>query len=152
MKKTLLIAGSLVLVIALAFFFYLNSGKAEIFIKDGAAINGYDPVAYFTEQKPVKGSKDFSYNYKKATWHFSSQQNMDLFKANPDKYAPKYGGYCAYGLSNGYKAPTEADAWSIVDEKLYLNYNTEVREEWNKEQKQRIINADQNWPVVKTKE
>lgn len=126
--------------------------KSEVFIKNKLAIGGYDPVAYFTEGKPAKGSEKFSYDYNGAKWHFRNQQNLEVFKADPLKYSPQYGGYCAYGLSNGYKAPTEPDAWTIADGKLYLNYNTDVRKMWNKQQKELIIKADTNWPTVKIKE
>ena len=130
---------------------FLYAQKAPTFIKDGKAIRGYDPVAYFTEHKPVKGDDKLRYKWNNADWYFSSQKNLDLFKADPEKYAPQYGGYCAFGLSNGYKAPTDADAWTIDNGKLYLNYNLDVREEWNKERKQRIEKADKNWPEVKDK-
>ena len=125
--------------------------KSANFVQSGKAIRGYDPVTYFTESKPVKGNEKHAYKWNNADWYFSSQQNLDLFKANPEKYAPQYGGYCAYGLSNGYKAPTDADAWTIENGKLYLNYNTDVREMWNKEKKERIEKADKNWPQVKDK-
>lgn len=108
-------------------------------------------MAYFSKGKPVKGNDKLVYNWKNANWYFSSQQNLDAFKANPEKFAPQYGGYCAYGLSNGYKAPTAADAWTIENGKLYLNYNTEVRGLWNKERKERIEKADKNWPELKSK-
>ncbi|MES1221505.1 MAG: YHS domain-containing (seleno)protein, partial [Bacteroidota bacterium] len=78
--------------------------KSEVFVKEDAAIRGYDAVAYFTESKPVKGKKEFSFNYKGATWLFSNKQNLDAFKSNPGKYEPQYGGYCAYGLADGHKA------------------------------------------------
>jgi YHS domain-containing protein len=125
--------------------------KSSTFVQGDKAIRGYDPVAYFIESKPVKGSEQLLYNWNNSNWYFSTQQNLDLFKANPEKYAPQYGGYCAYGLSNGYKAPTDADAWTIENGKLYLNYNIEVREMWNKERKERIERADKNWPQVKNK-
>lgn len=125
--------------------------KSETFVQSGDAIRGYDPVAYFTESKPVKGNEKLVYKWNNANWHFSSQENLDLFKASPEKYAPQYGGYCAYGLSNGYKAPTDADAWTIDNGKLYLNYNKEVRDMWNKERKERIEKANKNWPQVKDK-
>ncbi len=125
--------------------------KSETFVPSGKAIRGYDPVAYFTENKPVQGNENLVYKWNNANWYFSSQENLDLFKANPEKYAPQYGGYCAYGLSNGYKAPTDADAWTIDNGRLYLNYNKEVRDMWNKERKERIEKADKNWPEVKTK-
>ena len=125
--------------------------KSASFIQSGKAIRGYDPVAYFTVSKPVKGNDKFVYNWNNANWYFSSQQNLDRFKKDPVKYAPQYGGYCAYGLFNGYKAPTDADAWTIVNGKLYLNYNLQVREEWTRDQNERIEKADINWPKIKDK-
>ena len=125
--------------------------KSATFVQSGKAIRGYDPVAYFSEGKPVKGNEKLVYSWNNADWYFSSQQNLDLFKANPEKYVPQYGGYCAYGLSEGHKAPTDAEAWTIEDGKLYLNYNTDVRKMWIKEKKERIEKADKNWPEVKDK-
>lgn len=122
------------------------------FIESGKAIRGYDPVAYFTMAKPVPGTDSLVHNWNNANWYFSSRQHLEMFKQDPLKYAPQYGGYCAYGLSNGYKAPTEAGAWTIDNGKLYLNYNLQVREEWNKQKEERIKKADQNWPAIKDKE
>lgn len=123
--------------------------QKTVFAPDGKAIKGYDPVAYFTESKPVQGSPRISYSYEGAEWYFGSEKNRDAFKADPVKYAPQYGGYCAFGASKGYKAPTEADAWTIVDGKLYLNYNTKVRTEWSKGQPGYIQKADKNWVEIK---
>nr|WP_275668603.1 YHS domain-containing (seleno)protein [Hwanghaeella grinnelliae] len=114
----------------------------------GTAINGYDPVAYFTEDKPVEGSSDHAYHWNGAEWHFASAENLETFKADPEKYAPQYGGYCAYAVSEGYTAKTEPDAWKIVDGKLYLNYNKDVQEKWAQDISGRIANADKNWPKV----
>ncbi|MGC4038937.1 MAG: YHS domain-containing (seleno)protein [Chitinophagaceae bacterium] len=147
MKRILLFAGTMILLIIQA-----AAQKSEIFVKDGAAIRGYDAVAYFTSGKPVKGSKEFSVNYKDATWLFSSKQNAETFKANPEKYLPQYGGYCAYGLANGHKATTEPDAWTILNGKLYLNYDKDIQQKWNKKQADYIIAADKYWPTIKNKE
>ena len=136
----------------LATTFSTKAQKSEIFVKDDAAIRGYDAVAYFTAGKPMKGSKEFSVSYKGAVWYFSSKQNADLFKGNPEKYVPQYGGYCAYGMSDNHKAPTEPDAWTIINGKLYLNYNKDVQTKWNKKQQEYIITADKNWQVIKNKE
>ncbi|WP_425406553.1 YHS domain-containing (seleno)protein [Hwanghaeella sp.] len=114
----------------------------------GTAINGYDPVAYFTEGKPVEGSSDHAYEWNGADWHFASAGNLEKFKADPEKYAPQYGGYCAYAVSEGYTAKTEPDAWKIVDGKLYLNYNKEVQDLWSQDIPGRIANADKQWPKV----
>ena len=124
---------------------------SEIFTSSSQAIGGYDPVSYFTESRAIKGSTQFSYEWKDATWLFSSKQNLDSFSANPSKYSPQYGGWCAFGCSNGRKATTDPDAWTIVDGKLYLNHSAEVKEKWMKDQKQRIELADKNWPSIKDK-
>ena len=125
--------------------------QPEIFSASSGAINGYDPVAYFTEQKPVKGKSEFTYQWKDANWLFSSQQNLELFAKDPEKYAPQYGGYCAYGCSKGKKATTDPDAWTIVDGKLYLNHSADVKNLWMKQQDENIETADKNWPEIKDK-
>lgn len=126
--------------------------KAAVFNEKGVAIHGYDVVAYFTKSKPVKGDSKLAVNWNNATWYFADQQDLDLFKANPEKYAPQYGGYCAYGVSDNHKAPTKPEAWSIVNGKLYLNYNMDVQADWKKEQAKRITDADKYWQAIKDKE
>ena len=121
----------------------------EIYQTNDGAIKGYDAVAYFTQNKAVKGSKQFAVSYKEAVWYFASAENKEVFRTNPTKYAPQYGGYCAYGCSKGYKAKTEGDAFTIVNGKLYLNYNLDVRDTWNKDQQGYIKKADGNWVKVK---
>lgn len=128
------------------------SQKSEVFATDDGAIRGFDPVAYFTENKPVKGKEEHKLEWNGQWWYFSSDTNLAVFKASPETYAPQYGGYCAYGMSRGYKATTDPYAWSIVDKKLYLNYSRGVQEEWNKQRQHFIQKADQNWPTVKSKE
>ncbi len=123
--------------------------SSEIFTTDEGAIRGYDPVAYFISGKPMKGKKEFSTEWNGAHWSFASKENMEAFKASPEKYAPQYGGYCAYGTSEGHKAPTQPDAFTIVNDKLYLNYNMDVKARWSKDQHERIQKADKNWPTVK---
>jgi hypothetical protein len=123
--------------------------QGEVYAKNGIAINGYDAVAYFTESKPVKGNDSFVVEWKDVKWLFAGKANADLFKAAPEKYEPQYGGYCAYGCSRGYKAKTSPDAWTIDNGKLYLNYDTGVRNHWNLERQNYIQKADANWPKVK---
>ena len=130
----------------------LSAQKSAVFEKSDRAIRAYDPVAYFTEGRPVQGKEEFVYNWNNASWYFSSQQNLNLFKTNPQKYAPQYGGYCAYGLSNGYKASTVPEAWTIVNGKLYLNYSLKIRDTWEKNRAEWIEKADKNWPQIKDKE
>jgi hypothetical protein len=112
------------------------------------AIHGYDPVAYFETSKPVKGSATFSHQTSQATWWFASAANRDLFRSSPERYAPQFGGYCAWAVSNGYTADIDPEAWKIVDGKLYLNYSKSVQRMWGKDMQQRIADANRNWPEL----
>ncbi len=112
----------------------------------GVTIKGYDPVAYFTKGKPVKGSEQYEYNWMGAKWHFSSAENLDLFANNPEKYAPQYGNYCAYAVSQGVTADIDPMAWKIVNGKLYLNLSQGVARIWAKDIPGYIAKADKNWP------
>jgi YHS domain-containing protein len=112
------------------------------------AVGGYDPVAYFAMGKPVQGATQFSTEYKGATWRFASQQNLDAFKANPTAYAPQYGGYCAWAVSQGYTASGDPRYWRVVNGKLYLNYDASVQATWEKDIPGFIAKADRNWPAV----
>lgn len=136
-------------ILAFLAFTITASAQSEVFVTKEGAINGYDPVAYFTESKPIIGKKEISLMWKEQAWYFSSTEKRDAFKANPEKYEPQFGGYCAYGLSRGYKAKTDAEAWTIVDGKLYLNYNLDVRKTWSEKQSELIDKANKNWPSVK---
>ena len=112
------------------------------------AIRGYDPVAYFTEGKAVKGDKDFTLGWQGADWRFASAANRDAFSEDPEKYAPQYGGYCAWAVSRNYTAPTDPDAFTLVNGKLYLNYNKRVMRQWLEDRDRNIEQADENWPAV----
>lgn len=109
---------------------------------NGIAIRGYDTVAYFTQGKPVEGSDQFTTEWQGATWKFSSQEHLDLFTAEPDKYAPQYGGYCAYGVAQNNLVKIEPDQWTIHDDKLYLNYNAKLNKEWKMDIPGYINSAD----------
>ena len=115
------------------------------------AIQGYDPVAYFTEGKPVEGDKAFSTDYNGAEFRFASQENLDTFLSDPEKYAPQYGGYCAWAAAQDKKAPGKADHWAIVDGKLYLNYSEKIQKDWNEDRPGFITRADSNWVSLKDK-
>jgi YHS domain-containing protein len=115
---------------------------------DEAAVGGYDAVAYFTSGKPVEGSKAFEYKYKDVTWRFASADNLAAFKADPTKYAPQYGGYCAWAVSQGYTAKGDPKAWKIVNGKLYLNYNLDIQKKWEKDVPGLVAKGDSNWPKV----
>lgn len=112
------------------------------------AIKGYDTVAYFTENKPVKGSEEFSLEYKGAQWLFSSAENKALFEANPEKYAPQYGGYCAYAVAQNSTASIKPELFTIHNGKLYLNYNSSINDKWNADIDSYIEAADKNWPNI----
>ena len=140
---------SLAFLLAVSTFALAQKKSDNIFQTGAGAIKGYDPVAYFTDSKPVKGNTAFNTYWNGATWYFASAQHLATFKANPTKYAPQYGGYCAYGMSEDHKAPVEPEAWSIVNGKLYLNYNMDVQKEWKKKDADLIIKADANWAKIK---
>lgn len=122
--------------------------EPEVFTRGGAAINGYDPVAYFTQSAPVRGREEHSLTWNGATWLFTSAEDLRLFQASPESYAPQYGGYCSYAVSEGYTAKTDPDAWTIHNGRLYLNYSLRVRDIWSRDIPGRIRAADANWPGV----
>jgi len=117
----------------------------------GVAINGYDPVAYFTEGKPQEGDSDHKLDWNGATWHFKSAANKSEFETSPEKYAPQFGGYCAWAVSQGYTATTIPEAWDIVDNKLYLNFSLGVQSNWKKDRDANIVAANKNWPKIRDK-
>ena len=120
-----------------------------VYSADGAAIHGYDPVAYFSEESAVPGKTEFAHEYGGTTWRFASAGNRDKFAAEPEKYAPQYGGYCAWAVSQGYTAPVDPDAWSIRDGKLYLNYSKLIRARWALDKDSNIAAANANWPGLR---
>jgi len=120
-----------------------------VFSRGGAALRGYDTVAYFTAGEPTKGSRKITHDWMGTTWRFASAENRDLFAANPEKYAPRYGGYCAWAAAQGYTASTDPDAWKIVDGKLYLNYSSRVQRTWERDVPGNITKADANWPGIR---
>lgn len=117
-------------------------------LSSGVAIKGYDPVAYFTANDAMKGKARFSADYNGATYHFTSAANRDVFLAEPAKYTPKYGGFCAYAVSQGYTAPVDPKAFSVVDGALYLNYSLSVRKIWSQDIPGNIEKGDANWPKI----
>ena len=139
----------LILALLTTTFILQLHAQSEIYAPKGTAINGFDVVAFFHESKPVRGTDELSYSYKNATWLFSSKENREAFADAPEKYAPQYGGWCAYGTSQGHKAPTQADTWTIANDKLYFNYNKKVKEMWSQDQQRLIEVADEKWPTVK---
>ena len=112
----------------------------------GEAIHGYDPVAYFTQGRPVEGKDEFKYQWQGATWLFASKQDLDAFAANPAKYAPQFGGYCAWAVSQNDTADIDPNAWKIVNGKLYLNYDKDIQKKWEANQAANITAGEKNWP------
>ena len=132
------------LVLALSATGALADGEVNI-NPEKVAIKGYDSVAYFTEGKPVKGKPEFRTEWRDANWWFSSAENLDRFKGDPEKYSPRYGGFCALAVAMGTKADIDPQAWSIVDGRLYLNLSTTFREQWQQHASENIRKADKNW-------
>ena len=127
-----------------------NAGNVAIDANEnGVTLAGHDVVAYFTENKPVEGTPEISAVYNDAIYHFSSTANRDTFKANPAKYAPKYGGFCAYGASLGKKFAVDGKAFEVVDGVLYVNKNLDVYKIWVEEKADNIVKADSKWDGIK---
>lgn len=142
-KSALIVVGLLIV------SFQTFAAEPPVFTGRGEfAINGYDAVAYHKQQKPVKGNSEFTAQWNGAKWRFASDENRSLFESDPERWAPRYGGYCAWAVSNNYTAKTDPDAWSIVDDRLYLNYNRRIRKKWSKDIPGNIKRADANWPEV----
>lgn len=124
-------------------------GAEDIFTDNGLALRGYDPVAYFTDGAPQRGSAEFAAEWGGAEWRFATAANRDAFMAAPEAYAPQYGGYCAWAVSQGYTAPINPHAWAIVDGRLYLNASTRVQRRWARDAGDHIQRADANWPGLR---
>ena len=112
------------------------------------AVSGYDPVAYFTQGKPVKGRSDLEHEWQGATWRFADAANLAAFEADPEAYAPQYGGYCAWAVAQGKLAKGDPRHWHIKDGRLYLNYSRSINETWLKDVPGYIQEADENWPQI----
>lgn len=118
--------------------------------KSGVAIQGYDPVAYFTDGAATPGSAAHAAEWQGAVWHFASAANRDAFVASPERYAPQYGGWCAFGATKGYAAETDpGNAWTVRDGKLYLNWDAAVKQEWSQDVPGNLQKSEANWPVLK---
>ena len=112
------------------------------------AIKGYDPVAYFIEGRPQKGDGKYSYEWMGATWLFANQKDLELFKSNPQKYAPQYGGYCAYAVAHDDTAGIDPASFTVLGDKLYLNYSADIQQKWAANRDDFIKQADRNWPAL----
>ncbi|MEX3014805.1 YHS domain-containing (seleno)protein [Gymnodinialimonas hymeniacidonis] len=125
--------------------------EPPVYAEDGIAIDGADPVAFFSlaeDDDPVIGSAEHALEWNGATWHFASAENRALFEADPEAYAPAFGGYCAFAAARGYVASTVPEAWSVVDGRLFLNYSLRIRRRWLREIPDAIAQGDANWPAL----
>jgi YHS domain-containing protein len=116
--------------------------------KEGVALQGYDPVAFFTVGGPVKGQAQFSSDYRGARYWFHSAKNKATFEANPAKYEPQFGGYCAYGVSRKALVDIKIDAWQIVDGRLLMQKNQGIRDDFNEDPAGNLKKADDYWPAL----
>ncbi len=143
MKKML--CATLALIVALPAFAQVKTKALLNLDKSGVAIQGYDPVAFFTDNKPVKGSEQWVRRHNGATYFFASKEHRDMFSKDPAKYEPAFGGYCAYGVSRNKLVEIDVDAFQIVDGRLLLQYSKGVRDDFNKDTKGNLAKADGNW-------
>ena len=124
------------------------AGEAQ-FQVGGIALGGWDPVSYFADGAAARGKSRYRLEYNGATWHFASESHRDRFAANPGRYAPRYGGFCAYAVSQGQLVPVDPHAWTIHRDRLYLNYSTRVRAAWRADLEHHLELADENWQKLK---
>lgn len=122
------------------------AAEPPVYSRRGVAIRGADPVAYWDGNGPVDGLRSITGEWNGATWRFATEANRDAFLADPERFAPEYGGYCAYAMARGQIARTIPEAWSIVDNRLFLNFNLDIRAQWETELPDAIGLADANWP------
>lgn len=152
MKKWLLRGGAALGVLAIGMFIFLRSigmfATQPVYTANGVALGGTDVVAYFTDGKPTPGVAEFVARWNGAQWHFASAAHRDQFIAAPERYAPQFGGYCAYAVSHEYTAKTDPAAWSIVDGKLFLNFDLDTQKEWLADRDRFIADGHRNWPGV----
>lgn len=144
MKKTLL----LLICLLAGSTTFAQTKTLQNLDKQGVAIQGYDPVAFFTEGKPVKGQPQFESKYNGARYLFASAEDKATFDGNPAKYEPQFGGYCAFAVSEGHTAPVKIEAFMIVNGRLLMQYDLDVKKMFEKDPQGRLKKADQNWPGI----
>lgn len=140
-----------ILLSAMAFLAFASSANAGDIQNSTPAVQGYDVVSYHTDKRPIRGNGNFVAEHNGATYQFSSKKNLKKFNSNPEKYAPAYGGFCAFGVSVGKKFIGDPEVWRVVDNKLYLNLDTGIQDMWLKDVPGRIKTADAKWQEIKDK-
>jgi hypothetical protein len=143
-----MIARRTLFALAVSLLAALPAASQQINSTSGLALKGYDAVAYFTDGKAVAGSRNFTHQWHGVEWRFASAANRDAFAAEPAKYAPQYGGFCAWAVANGYTAEIDPTAFKVVENRLYLNYSKSVQRDWEKDVPGNISKADGNWPKL----
>jgi YHS domain-containing protein len=147
----ILLGGSLAAGVASVSAGPAGGGQAVNRDRNGLAIDGYDPVAYFAEGRPVRGVAEFEHTWNGTKYRFVSAANRDRFAKDPEAFAPQYGGFCSYAVSRGYTADIDPLAWAVVDGKLYLNYSVRVQRTWETDVPGNIRKADANWVTLRDK-
>lgn len=146
----LAIGGAVAGLLPTAAFAYDEASTSSINLsQQNVAIAGHDPVAYFVANQASKGDRKYSATHQGATYYFASASNRDAFKANPAKYAPQFGGFCALGVALGKKLDVDPTVWKVVDDKLYFNVNRDVQAKWNEDIPGNLVKAQANWPLLK---
>ena len=148
MMQKLLNAAPLIILVFVAMRTTSAFGLEPIYATEGKAIGGYDPVAYFTKEQAIKGDEDNTHEWEGVVWYFSSNDNLEAFKGSEEQYAPQYGGYCAWAVSQNGIADSDPENWTVYEGKLYLNFSERIHEEWKKDIPGNIVKADENWPEV----
>ncbi len=137
---------------ALCAFFLAPATYAQerpvYYTTEGVALAGYDAVSYFDGSTPIMGMPENSVMWKGARWHFTSQENRELFESNPRAFAPQFGGYCSYAMAMGVLKSSDPRAWKVVDGRLYLTHSIEIEEIWQQDQAEYIEMAEENWPAI----
>jgi len=157
-RKTSLLTGRIIFMLTFFLMLFFAS-KAQKYNghyfnnvnENGVILDGYDAVAFFTGNKPVKGDAQYQYSYEDAIYYFASQEHLDMFKANPEKYKPQFGGWCAYAVSLGRIAPIDVNTFSIVNDRLVIQHNQRAVNGWNKDVQGNLALADKYWPTVADK-
>lgn len=124
------------------------AAEQVIYVQGGLALGGYDPVSYHQDGQPTRGKPEFETEWMNASWRFSSAENLAAFTADPERYAPAYGGYCAFAVSKGSLQPGDPKIWRIVDDRLYLNLSPSTQAKWEADIPGSVASADQNWPQL----
>lgn len=142
------LSAALALPAAVVFPALARAATPPVYAEGGIAIDGTDAVSYFAEGRPAPGLPEYAHVWNGATWHFRSAAHRDRFAAEPEVFAPQFGGYCAWAVAEGYTAATIPDAWKIVDRRLYLNFSRRVQRRWERDVTGNIARGNANWPGV----